>query len=224
MSAGLDTEMETIKVTILEDNDLFRELLNVWLSSQADITVIDQFRTVTKFLDAMDSSVSEADILINDVNLPDGDGVEAAFKALGRVGKPQGLIALSGQASIEVFDRLSQQLQGSWAFLLKDTNSLANLRQAIDAVRSGFVMVDPHIQKLPVKGPDEPVLTEQERAVMQLVAGGKSNAAIAQEIFLSEKTVEGLIHFVYKKYGIAGMSKTENPRVVATLIFRGLRH
>jgi len=224
MSTKLDTKTEIIKVTILEDDDLLRELLNGWLSSQSDITVIEQFRTVTEFLDAVDSSVSDADILINDVNLPDGNGVEAAFKALRKVGKPQGLIVLSSQASIEVFDRLSQQLEGSWAFLLKNFNSLANLRQAIEAVRSGFVMVDPHLQKLSVNGTDEPVLTLQERAIMQGVSSGKSNMAIAREISLSEKTVERLLHSVYTKYGIAGMSKTENPRVVATLKYRGLQH
>ncbi len=219
----METKIETIKITILEDDDLLRELLYEWLSRQSDITVIDQFRTVTEFLDAVDSSVSDADILINDVTLPDGDGVEAAFKALRKVGKPQGLIVLSGQASIEVFDRLSQQLEGSWAFLLKGFNSLANLRQAIEAVRNGFVMVDPRLQKLSVNGTGEPVLTDQERAIMQLVSGGKSNMAIARELFVSEKTVERLLHSVYTNYGIAGMSKTENPRVIATLIFRGLQ-
>ncbi len=224
MRIKLDTQIETTKVTILEDDDLLRELLSEWLSSQSDITVIDQFRTVTEFLDAVDGSVSDADVLINDVNLPDGNGVEAAFKALRKVGKPQGLIVLSGQASIEVFDRLSQQLEGSWAFLLKNFNSLANLRQAIEAVRSGFVMVDPRIQRLSVNSTGEPVLTDQEQAVMQLVSSGKSNVTIAQEVFLSEKTVERLLHSVYTKYGIAGMSKTENPRVVATLKFRGLQH
>ena len=217
------TSIETIKITFLEDDDLLRELLSQWLSSQPDITVIDQFRTVIDFLDAADSSVGEADILINDVNLPDGNGVEAALKALRKGRKPQGLIVLSSEPSIEVFDRLSQQLEGSWAFLLKNSNSLAKLRQAIDAVRSGFVMVDPHIQKLSVHGTGEPVLTEQERVIMKLVAGGKSNTAIAQEIFMSEKTVERLLHSVYTKYGIVGMSKTENPRVVATLNFLGFR-
>ncbi len=224
MSKKLDTKIETIKVTILEDDDLLRELLNEWLSSQSDITVIDWFRTVTEFLDAVDSSVSDADILINDVKLPDGDGVEAALKVLRKVGEPQGLIVLSGQASIQVFDRLSQQLEGGWAFLLKNSNSLANLRRAIEAVRNGFVMVDPQIQKLSVKGTGELVLTDQERAVMQLVAGGNSNVAIAREVFLSRNSVEKLLHSVYTKYGIAGISKTQNPRVIATLIFRGLHH
>ncbi len=224
MSTKLDTKIETTKVTVLEDDDLLRELLYEWLSRQSDITVVGQFRTVTEFLDAVDSSVSDADIFINDVKLPDGNGVDAAFKAMRKVGKPQGLIVLSGQASIEDFDRLSQQLEGSWAFLSKNFNSLANLRHAIEAVRNGFVMVDPHIQKLSVNSTGESVLTDQERAIMQLVAGGKSNAAIAREVFLSEKTVERLLTSIYTKYGIAGMSKTENPRVVATLKFRGLQH
>ena len=219
----LDTKIETIKITILDDDELLRGLLDNWLNSQSDITVIDQFRTVSEFLNAMEGSVSEADILINDAILPDGSGVEAALKALRKFGKPQGLIVISNKASIEAFNLLSQQLEGSWAFLLKNFNSLANLRQAIEAVRNGFVMVDPHIQKLSVNGTGEIVLTEQESTIMQLVSSGKSNAAIAQEVYLSEKTVERTLGGVYTKYGIAGMSKTKNPRVVATLIFRGLQ-
>lgn len=57
---------------------------------------------------------------------------------------------------------------------------------------------------------------------MQLVAEGKANAVIAQQTFASEKTVERVLSRVYVKYGISGTSKSENPRVKATLIYRGL--
>jgi DNA-binding NarL/FixJ family response regulator len=66
------------------------------------------------------------------------------------------------------------------------------------------------------------ILTDQEISVMRLVAEGKANSVIAGEIFASEKTIERVLSRIYIKYGLVGMSKTENPRVKATLIFRGL--
>ena len=67
-------------------------------------------------------------------------------------------------------------------------------------------------------------LSDQEISVMRLVAEGKANAVIARETFASEKTIERVLGRVYFKYGLAGASKTENPRVKATLIFCGLVH
>ena len=70
----------------------------------------------------------------------------------------------------------------------------------------------------------EIILSDQEISVMRLVAEGKANAVIARETFASEKTIERVLSRIYLKYGIAGSSKTENPRVKATLIFCGLVH
>lgn len=218
----MTTKIDAIKVVILEDDDLLRELLCEWLGSQSDIRVINQFGTASAFASAIESSIKHADILIIDVILPDGDGVETALAAMRQTGTTPGLIVISGHANVDLFERLSKQMEGGWAFLLKNSNGLANLRQAIAAVRSGFVMVDPQLKRLSTNDSNGFALTDQEKSVMQLVAEGKSNAVIANEVFASEKTVERLLSQVYAKYGLAGTSKTENPRVRATLIFRGL--
>jgi len=218
----MTTETEAIKVVVLEDDDLLRELLVEWLGRQPDIKVIDQFATTVAFANATESSVKSADILIIDVVLPDGDGVETALASMQQNGTSPGFIVVSGHANVHLFERLSNQLEGGWAFLLKNSNGLANLRQAIAAVRSGFVMVDPQLKRLNINDNDEATLTDQEISVMQLVAEGKANAVIALETSASEKTVERLLTHIYAKYGLVGTSKTENPRVRATLIFRGL--
>jgi DNA-binding NarL/FixJ family response regulator len=218
----MTVEIDAIKVVILEDDDLLRELLSEWLRGQPDTKVIDQFGTAAAFASAVETSVKDADILIIDVILPDGDGVEVALAAMQRTGTKPGLIVISAHANGDLFERLSKQMDGGWAFLLKNSNGLANLRQAIAAVRSGFVMVDPQLKRLSIDDSNELALTDQEKSIMQLVAEGKANAVIAREIFASEKTVERLLSQVYAKYGLAGTSKIENPRVRATLIFRGL--
>ncbi|MEY3700426.1 MAG: Bacterial regulatory protein luxR family, partial [Actinomycetota bacterium] len=108
------------------------------------------------------------------------------------------------------------------AFLLKNSNGLSNLRQALQAVQSGLVMVDPELKNMFTTPGLNKSLTAQERMVIEKVAEGKSNAVIAKETFASEKTVERVLSSIYAKYKLVGTSKTENPRVRATLIFRGL--
>ena len=83
-------------------------------------------------------------------------------------------------------------------------------------------MVDPGLKKLFSRDGKTATLTDQERAVMDKVAEGKSNAVICQELFTSEKTVERILSAIYNKYGLVGTSKLENPRVRATLIYKGL--
>lgn len=213
---------DVIKTVLLEDEDLLRGLLSEWLSSQPDIEVLDSFRSIEAFNSSSQTSVSKANVIIADIVLPDGDGLDAAFKALENNNSGQGLVVISGRPTSDLFDRLSSRLNGGWAFLLKNSNGLANLRQAISAVQSGLVMVDPNLKTMFTRAGQNLSLTDQERSVMERVAEGKSNAVIASEIFASEKTVERVLSSIYSKYGLVGTSKIENPRVRATLIFRGL--
>jgi DNA-binding NarL/FixJ family response regulator len=218
----MPTTTDVIKTVLLEDEDLLRGLLSEWLSAQPDIELLDSFRSIKAFNAGSNTSVSRANVIIADIVLPDGDGLEAAFKALELNNSSQGLVVISGRPTSDLFDRLSSRLNGSWAFLLKNSNGLANLRQAISAVQSGLVMVDPNLKTMFTRAGQNLSLTDQERSVMERVAEGMSNAVIAGEVFASEKTVERVLSSIYSKYGLVGTSKIENPRVRATLIFRGL--
>ena len=218
----MPTTTDVIKTVLLEDEDLLRGLLSEWLSAQPDIELLESFRSIQAFNAASNTSVSNASVIIADIVLPDGDGLEAAFKSLENNDSGQGLVVISGRPTSDLFDRLSSRLNGSWAFLLKNSNGLANLRQAISAVQSGLVMVDPNLKTMFTRAGQNLSLSDQERTVMERVAEGKSNAVIASEIFASEKTVERVLSSIYSKYGLVGTSKIENPRVRATLIFRGL--
>jgi len=207
---------------ILEDEEMLRGLLVEWLSGQDDVTVVDEFGLISTFITSISTTVKDANLIITDLVLPDGDGLTAALQAMDTLPNKVGLIVISGRPTPDLFARLSENVNGGWAFLLKNSNGLANLRQAINAVQSGLAMVDPGLKKLFARdGKTEP-LTDQERSAMDKVAEGKSNAVISQELFTSEKTVERLLSSIYSKYGLIGTSKLENPRVRATLIYRGL--
>ena len=218
----MPTTTDVIKTVLLEDEDLLRGLLSEWLSAQADLELLESFRSIQAFNAGGNTSVSNANVIIADIVLPDGDGLDAAINAVETNNSGQGLVIISGRPTSDLFDRLSSRLNGSWAFLLKNSNGLANLRQAISAVQSGLVMVDPNLKTMFTRAGQNLSLTSQERSVMERVAEGKSNAVIASEIFASEKTVERVLSSIYSKYGLVCTSKIENPRVRATLIFRGL--
>jgi DNA-binding NarL/FixJ family response regulator len=222
MSAVRKSATDTIQVAILEDENMLRGLLSEWLETQPNTQVVDEFQSVEAFNHALTTSLRTANLLICDVQLPDGDGITAALGALQVLDPKPGLVIISGRPTADLFTRLSENVDGGWAFLLKSHNGLSNLVQAIAAVRSGLVMVDPNLKTIFNRMNRNVLLTDQEYSVMERVSRGMSNAAIAGDIFTSEKTVERLLTLVYSKYGLVGISKSENPRVRATLIYRGL--
>lgn len=206
------------RIVLLEDEDLLRGLLSEWLSAQEDLEVVGSYRTVADF----SSEIVDPDLVVADLVLPDGDGLDASLKVMEQVGHHIPLVVISGRPTSGLFDRLSKELNVGWAFLLKDSNGLASLRRAVDAVRDGLVMVDPNLKTLFASNGRNAQLTPQESQIMGLVSEGMSNSGIAAKIFMSEKTVERVLSNLYLKYGLARTSKVENPRVRATLIFRGL--
>lgn len=210
-----------VRLVVLEDEDLLRSLIGEWIEHQDGLSLVASHRSVKSLLADWDTLRTTVDVILTDVYLGDGDGVSTAAQlAASRPGEI-GIVVISGRPSSDLFQRLSRELSGGWAFLLKNSNGLANLSQAIHAVRGGMVMVDPNLPRMAGSG-GTAALTDQEVAVMQRVADGKSNATIAKEIFMSEKSVERILSSVYQKYAIEGSSKTQNPRVRATLQFRGL--
>jgi two-component system response regulator DevR len=214
--------VESNRVAILEDEDLLRDLLSEWLRSQPDTHVVGQFQSTEDFNHALTTTLPSANLLICDVQLPDGDGITAALGALQVLDPKPCLIIISGRPTADIVTRLSKNIDGGWALLHRNYNGLANLAQAISAVRSGLVMVDPN-SKISFNSTDcNMSLTNQERTVMEHVSYGMSNATIAGKTFTSEKTVERLLSLIYRKYGLVGTSKLENPRVRATLMYRGL--
>jgi len=209
-------------VALLEDEDLLRGLLTEWINAQDNLHVEGSFRTGAEFRSELIDNGTSVDLLVIDLSLPDGDGLGVALEAMKHHGSHIPVVVISGRPTPGLFDRLSKDLNGGWAFLLKDSNGLGSFHKAITAALDGLVMVDPNLKSLFAKGGQNASLTPQESQVMALVSEGVSNSGIAAQIFVSEKTIERVLSNVYMKYGLARTSKEENPRVRATLIFRGL--
>ena len=165
------------------------------------------------------------DVAIVDVRLPPtftDDGLRAALEARRQVpGLP--VLVLSQYVEQLYARELLADQAGGVGYLLKDR--VFNDDQFIDAIRAvagGGTVMDPEVvaKLLGRRARDEPItrLTAREREVLELMAEGRSNSAIAQRLFISEKAVGKHSTSIFAKLDLAP-STDDNRRVLAVLAF-----
>jgi DNA-binding NarL/FixJ family response regulator len=168
------------------------------------------------------------DVAIIDVRMPPGneaDGLEAALVIRDEL--PEVGILLLSQY---VEDRYLAQLLGAGAqgvgYLLKDrVAEVERLREAVERVAAGGSVLDPEIvaQMVGRHRDESPLdsLTDREREVLGLMAEGRTNRAIAAELYVSERAVERHITSIFGKLGLP-TGEQDHRRVLAVLAY--LRH
>ena len=167
----------------------------------------------------------QPDIAVVDVRLPPtftDDGLRAALEARHQVtGLP--VLVLSQYVEQLYARELLADQAGGVGYLLKDR--VFNDDQFIDAIRAvagGGTVMDPEVvsKLLGRRARDEPItrLTAREREVLELMAEGRSNSAIAQRLFISEKAVGKHSTSIFAKLDLAP-STDDNRRVLAVLAF-----
>ena len=165
------------------------------------------------------------DVAVVDVRLPPSfadDGLQAALAARQQVpGLP---VLLLSQYVEQLYAReLLADQSGAVGYLLKDR--VFNDDQFVDAIRTvaaGGTVMDPDVvtKLLGRRFRDEPVtrLSAREREVLALMAEGRSNVAIAQRLFVTEKAVSKHTTSIFTKLGLAA-SEDDNRRVLAVLAY-----
>jgi len=165
------------------------------------------------------------DVAIVDVRLPPSftdDGLRAALEARRQVpGLP--VLVLSQYVEQLYARELLADQEGGVGYLLKDR--VFNDDQFIDAIRAvagGGTVMDPEVvaKLLGRRSRDEPItrLTAREREVLELMAEGRSNSAIAQRLFISEKAVGKHSTSIFAKLDLVP-SDDDNRRVLAVLAY-----
>jgi len=167
----------------------------------------------------------EPDVAIIDVRMPPGneaDGLEAALVIRDELPKV-GILLLSQY----VEDRYLAQLLGAGAqgvgYLLKDrVAEVERLREAVERVAAGGSVLDPEIvaQMVGRHRDEDPLdaLTDREREVLGLMAEGRTNRAIAAELYVSERAIERHITSIFTKLGLP-TSEQDHRRVLAVLAY-----
>jgi DNA-binding NarL/FixJ family response regulator len=211
-----------LRVVIAEDLFLLRDGLTRLLTAHG-FEIAAAVDTAPGLLRAL--LEQRPDIAIVDVRLPPGladDGLRAALAARQQVpGLP---VLLLSQYVEQLYAReLLDDQVGAVGYLLKDR--VFNDDQFVDAIRtvaSGGTVLDAEVVTKLVgrRSRDEPIarLSGREREVLELMAEGRSNAAIAQQLFVTEKAVSKHTTSIFTKLGLTA-SEDDNRRVLAVLAY-----
>ena len=211
-----------MRVVIAEDLFLLREGL-VRLLSAHGFEIVAAVATAPELLTAL--VAEHPDVGIVDVRLPPthtDDGLRAALQARQQIpGLP--VLVLSQYVEQLYARELLADRAGGVGYLLKDRvfNDEA-FTGAIRTVAAGGTVLDPEVvsKLMTRRSRDAPVarLTPREREVLALMAEGRSNAAIAQRLFVTEKAVSKHAAGIFAKLDLA-LSEDDNRRVLAVLAY-----
>lgn len=211
-----------MRIVLADDAVLFREALASALTT-AGLDVVGQAGDAAGLLELV--RIEVPDVAVIDVRMPPTrtmEGLEAADRI--RADYPTvGLLILSQDVETRHVLRLLRDSPQGMGYLLKDrVGNLAEFVGAIERIGRGGSVVDPDVvSTLLGRGrPAGPLddLTPRESQVLELMAEGRSNLAIAGALGLTEKTVEGNVRLVLSKLGLEPAAE-DHRRVLAVLTF-----
>jgi len=201
---------DPVRVLIVDDHEVVREGLRSLLRRRPQLQVVGE-------ADSVATAVAEAartwpDVVVMDVRLPDGSGVEACRDI--RAERPDTkVIMLTSYGDDEAV--FASIMAGAAGYLLKQTHGQA-LVDAIERTVKGESLLDPAVTQRVLervraggaaKDDDLALLSEQERKILDLIAEGMTNKEIAQEVFLSDKTVKNYVSSILSKLNLRRRSE-----------------
>ena len=211
-----------MRVILAEDLALLRDGL-IRLLEANDFEVVEAVDNGPSLLRAL--TTHRPDVAVVDVRLPPtftDEGLRAVVEARSQIpGLP--VLVLSQYVEQLYARELLADRSGGVGYLLKDR--VFNVAQFVDAVRqvaNGGTAMDPEViaQLLTKRAGDEPLrgLTPREREVLELMAQGRSNAAIAARLYVTEKAVSKHTNSIFIRLGLP-QSEDDNRRVLAVLAY-----
>lgn len=200
----------TIRVVLVDDQELVRTALAMLIESQPDLHVVGQASDGVKALDLL--AVTRCDAVLMDVRMPRMDGVEATRRLLARPATTARVIVLT---TFDLDEHAFAALRaGASGFLLKDA-AAEDLLGAIRSVHTGDAVIAPSTTRrlldhvaadLPAPAPldKNPLgdLTEREREVFVEVARGATNAEICNRLYMAEATVKTHVGHILAKLAL----------------------
>ncbi|MBI5878746.1 MAG: response regulator transcription factor [Chloroflexi bacterium] len=196
-----------LKVLIVDDHEVVRVGLRSLLDRKDAFTVVAEAESVAGAVQA--AARHAPDVVIMDVRLPDGSGVEACREI--RSHNPQiKVVMLTSYADDDAI--FASIMAGASGFLLKQIHSRA-LVEALQVIGQGGSLLDPTVtqkvlERMRRLGEGEAEsrlagLSDQERRILSLVAEGKTNKEISQVLSLSDKTVKNHVSNILGKLHMA---------------------
>jgi len=207
-----------LRVVVADDSVLLREGL-VRVLVEAGHQVVGSFGDADSLLAEVEALAP--DLAVLDVRMPPtfrDEGVRAAIRLRSLVPRT-GILLLSQYVEVAYAQELLGAGQGGVGYLLKDrVASLAELADAIDRIADGGTVLDPEVVAQLIGRRHDPLatLTPREREVLQLMAEGRTNAAIAEALYIGVGAVEKNVTSIFAKLALED-SGTDHRRVLAVL-------
>lgn len=195
----------TIKVLLVDDQNLIRQGLKALLELEPDLQVVGEAENGKTAIELVE--ILQPDVVLMDIRMPIVDGVAATREICQRYKNTKVLVLTTFDDDIFVSEALRW---GAIGYLLKDTPS-EELAAAIRAVYKGYTQLGPGllekaIAKVPPPPPSLPPgateLTPREREVLRLIAAGASNREIAEKLYISEGTVKNHVTSILNRLNL----------------------
>ena len=201
-----DQPAQPLTLLVVDDHEVVRQGLVALLGRRPEFHVVAEAGTVAEAVDA--ARRFQPDLVIMDVRLPDGSGIEACREIRADLPNTRVVMLTSYPDEDAV---LSAIVAGASGYLLKQVRA-RDLVAALESVARGESLLDPavtgrvldRVRRIATSSePDELAqLTPQEQKILLLVAEGKTNKEIAAEVFLSDKTVKNYVSSILAKLNL----------------------
>ncbi len=207
-----------LRVVVADDSVLLREGL-VRVLVEAGHEVVGSFGDADSLLAEVEAL--NPDLAVLDVRMPPtfrDEGVRAAIRLRSLMPRT-GILLLSQYVEVAYAQELLGAGQGGVGYLLKDrVASLEELVDAIDRIADGGTVLDPEVVAQLIGRRHDPLatLTPREREVLQLMAEGRTNAAIAEALYIGVGAVEKNVTSIFAKLALED-SGTDHRRVLAVI-------
>jgi DNA-binding NarL/FixJ family response regulator len=203
-----------IRLLVCDDHPVVRSGLRGILRSQLDFEVVAEASNGTQAVDL--ARRFRPDVVLMDLRMPEMDGVTATGKIKAEHPEVQVLVLTTYETDAAILHAVEK---GAIGFLLKDTSE-ENLFEAIRQAARGTSPLAPSVAVRLVermRGSGEQRLSEREIEILQLVAGGMNNKAIARELLISESTDKAHMLHIFAKLDV-----TDRTAAVTTALRRGI--
>jgi two-component system response regulator DevR len=193
-----------IRIFLLDDHEVVRRGIAELLTAQPGFEIVGEAATAEEARNRIPAA--KPDVAILDARLPDGSGIDVCRDIRSAMPSTYCLILTSYDDQDAV---LAAVLAGASGYLLKEVRA-AGIIDAVRQVALGRSLIDPGVveqvmTRLRQGSPKDnklAALTEREREVLDLIAGGLTNRQIGEQLFLAEKTVKNYVSSLLSKLGM----------------------
>ncbi|MFZ5828224.1 MAG: response regulator [Bacillota bacterium] len=194
-----------IRIVIVDDHELLREGIKAMLSQESDLEVVGEAADGRTALAKCRSLAP--DVVVLDLKLPDMDGVEVC-RQIQQERPETAVLMLTTFTDADLV--VAAVRAGAKGYVVKDVLGM-DLKRSIRGVARGEVSMDPKVvghlihhmrQPAEQKEEDKTPLNRQQLAIIRLVAQGYTNREIAEQMYLSEKTVKGYLAEALRRMGV----------------------